>query len=129
MNRSLIAGGSHIIDNWDKDTFEMTCIGVSTSEGSSPAKALIDEVIETGRCLCIFVHQVKNSTTSNESVDVSKEVYAEILDYLKSKVDKNECDIITFREFYQLNEPDDYANFMHIRHEIENKYLLSQLSK
>ena len=129
MNRSLIAGGTHIIDTWDKDTFEMTCIGVSTSEGSSPAKALIDEVIETGRCLCIFVHQVEDSTTANESVNVSKEIYAEVLDYLKSKVDNNECDVITFREFYQLNEPDDYVNFMHIRHEIENQYLLSQLSK
>ena len=129
MNRSMIAMGSHLIDTWDKDTFEMTCIGVSTAEGSSLAKDELDKAIANGNHLCIFIHAVTESPVADDRLNVSKDVYGEVLDYLKSKVDNNECDVITFREFYQLHEPSDYANFMHIRHEIENQYLISQLSK
>ena len=129
MNRSMIAMGSHLIDTWDKDTFETTCIGVSTAEGSSLAKDELDKAIAEGNHLCIFIHAVTESPVADDRLNVSKDVYGEVLDYLKMKVDNNECDVITFREFYQLHEPSDYANFMHIRHEIENQYLLSQLSK
>ena len=129
MNRSMIAMGSHLIDTWDKDTFETTCIGVSTAEGSSLAKDELDKAIANGNHLCIFIHAVTESPVADDRLNVSKSIYAEVLDYLKSKVDNNECDVITFREFYQLHEPSDYANFMHIRHEIENQYLISQLSK
>ena len=126
MNRSMIAIDSNIIDNWDKDTFEMTCIGVFTKEGSSPSKALIDKVIDEGKHLCIFAHQVLDTTSDTESVNVSKAVYTEVLDYLKSKVDNNMCDVITFREFYQMHEPIDYNEFMATRRNVEMNYLLNK---
>lgn len=119
MNRSMIATDCNLIDNWDKDTFELTCIGISTAEGSSHVIDAIDDAIEKGRHLCIFTHEVLETTNESETVNVSKSVFIEILNYLKVKVDLHQCDVITFREFYQMHEPVDYAEFMDIRHNIE----------
>lgn len=119
MNRSMIATDCNLIDNWDKDTFELTCIGISTAEGSSHAIDAIDDAIEKGRHLCIFAHEVLETTNESETINVSESVYIEMLNYLKIKVDFHQCDVITFREFYQMHEPVDYAEFMAIRHNIE----------
>ena len=126
MNRSMIAIDSNIIDNWDKDTFELTCVGISTKEGSAKVKSLIDEAIEKGKHLIIFTHQVLENTTDEETINVRKSIYIEVLDYLKAKVDLSQCDVITFREFYQIHEPNDYNEFMETRHNIEMNYLLSK---
>ena len=126
MNRSSIGAGTHLIDTWDKDTFELTCVGISTKEGSSKVKSLIDEAIEKGKHLIIFIHQALENTTDTETVNVRKSIYIEVLDYLKAKVDLSQCDVITFREFYQIYEPNDYNEFMETRHNIELNYLLSK---
>ena len=126
MNRSAIGAGTHLIDTWDKDSFELTCVGISTKEGSTKVKSLIDEAIEKGKHLIIFIHQALENTSDNETVNVRKSIYVEVLDYLKSKVDLSQCDVITFREFYQMHEPVDYNEFMETRHNIEMNYLLSK---
>ena len=89
-------------------------------------KSLIDEAIEKGKHLIIFIHQALENTTDTETVNVRKSIYIEVLDYLKAKVDLSQCDVITFREFYQIHEPNDYNEFMETRHNIEMNYLLSK---
>ncbi len=57
----------------------------------------IDRCINTGYCISIFTHGIKSDDTDYCSYDI----YQQMLDYVKEKVDAGELQVMTYKEFYE----------------------------
>ena len=125
LNRSMIDGYNNIIDYFDKDSFETTCIGLIDSNINA-VKTLIDTAIANGRSLSIFSHKVIDSGTV--TVETLTATWVAILDYIKTYTDAKAVEVITYRELYQRNEPSDYENYINQRRVKEYQYLLSKVT-
>ena len=110
---------------FDKDSFFIYTLGVGGTDTSENINKQIDDTIAQNKSICIFTHDVEETLTNN--MNCSKEVYVGILNHIKELVEADKCEVITFRQFYQLCEPNDYAELMAIRHEKEKAYILNKL--
>ena len=110
---------------FDKDSFFIYTLGVGGTDTSENINKQIDDTIAQNKSICIFTHDVEETLTNN--MNCSKEVYVGILNHIKELVEADKCEVITFRQFYQLCEPNDYTELMAIRHEKEKAYILNKL--
>lgn len=62
-------------------------------------KSEIDKCIKTGYCLSIFTHGVYENNSNDLYAD--KNIYTEMLDYIKQKVDAGEVQVMSYRDFYE----------------------------
>lgn len=110
---------------FDKDSFFIYTLGVGGTDTSENINKQIDDTIAQNKSICIFTHDVEETVTNN--MNCSREVYVGILNHIKELVEADKCEVVTFRQFYQLCEPNDYAELMAIRHEKEKAYILNKL--
>ena len=57
----------------------------------------IDRCINTGYCISIFTHGIKSDDTDYCSYDI----YQQMLDYVKQKIDAGELQVMTYKDFYE----------------------------
>ena len=121
----IACSGNEKTGYFDKDSFFIYTLGVGGTDTSENINKQIDDTIAQNKSICIFTHDVEETLTNN--MNCSKEVYVGILNHIKELVEADKCEVITFRQFYQLSEPNDYAELMAIRHEKEKAYILNKL--
>lgn len=121
----IACSGNEKTGYFDKDSFFIYTLGVGGTDTSENINKQIDDTIAQNKSICIFTHDVEETLTNN--MNCSKEVYVGILNHIKELVEADKCEVITFRQFYQLCEPNDYAELMAIRHEKEKAYILNKL--
>lgn len=81
---------------------EDLCVPVhllSNAEGKNATeiKAKIDEIVETGQCLCIYTNDV---TRYGDEISATKASFESVVKYILDLVEKGELQIMTFSEFY-----------------------------
>ena len=121
----IACSGNEKTGYFDKDSFFIYTLGVGGTDTSENINKQIDDTIAQNKSICIFTHDVEETLTNN--MNCSKEVYVGILNHIKELVEADKCEVVTFRQFYQLCEPNDYAELMAIRHEKEKAYILNKL--
>lgn len=62
-------------------------------------KNLIDDTIKYGDCLPLFTHSVKDDGSSS-TLRVPYSIMEQVCNYLKTKVDAGEIEVLTYSEFY-----------------------------
>jgi hypothetical protein len=72
-------------------------------------KNFIDTLCGSKTCGSLFTHQVLESTTDTNNCTIS--LFSDILEYIKTKVDSGELDVLNFREWYAKVNPADGHNF------------------
>ena len=125
MNRMQALTTVDDIEYFDEDSFETSCAGIGATTTVADITARIDEAINKGIYLNIFAHAVEDTTTADYNCLTS--VYSGVLDYLETKVNNGEIEVITYREFFQRWCPNEYAEVMNLRQVKQNQYLLSKI--
>ncbi len=72
------------------------------SHNIDEVKKKIDYAIEKKYALNIFTHLLVDTIEQDGGYDCLISTYREMLDYLKDKVDKGLCEVVTYKEFYEI---------------------------
>lgn len=72
--------------------------GIYNGDTFESIKTKIDSCIKTGTCISIFTHKIQ---TDDSGINCNEELYVEMLDYLKQKVDAGELQVMSYNEFYE----------------------------
>lgn len=86
-----------------KDMFETDTSVIqttTTTNNLSDVKRRIDKAINEGNAVSIFTHQLLE-VSDDSNINCTIEVYTQMLDYLKTKVDAGLIEVITYKEFYE----------------------------
>ena len=73
-------------------------VGIIDSNLDS-VKSEIDKCIKTGYALSILTHGVYENNSNTLYTD--KTTYTQLLDYIKSKVDAGELQVMSYKDFYE----------------------------
>jgi hypothetical protein len=88
----------------DSDTLEIGMVAINNVSGTlANVEKNIDNAIERGNAICIMTHRITDTddSSTNGSLNTSKSVYTQLLDYIKSKVDLGLAQVITPKYFYE----------------------------
>ena len=121
-------GGTDYKINWfdDRNGLYIPEIGVGGTSTSADILSKIDDAINNNASICVFTHDVEDTLTDN--MNCTTEVYTEILNGIKQRVDNGLCDVVTFKEFYHHWCPEGYTKLMDNRYEKEKQYVLNKLN-
>lgn len=91
------------LPNFVMTYFDKNCSLISHIEYSDMTyeeiKNLIDDTIKYGDCLPLFTHSVKDDGSSS-TLRVPYSIMEQVCNYLKTKVDTGEIEVLTYSEFY-----------------------------
>jgi hypothetical protein len=87
----------YYIEDFDSKRFN-TPFNQIQNNNLDTIKSRIDFCIQNGYSLSIFTHQVVDNNTSDLNCDTI--IFRQLLDYIKSKVDANLCEVVTYQEFF-----------------------------
>ncbi|MDD3142298.1 MAG: hypothetical protein PHX08_25500, partial [Lachnospiraceae bacterium] len=121
----IACSGNNYMEYFTHDGFFIYTFGIGGTTTAQQVIDVLNQAITTGTTVCFFTHRVQDTLTDN--MHCLRSVFESVLDAIKAAVDAGKCDVITFREFYQLCEPSDYENYMHQRREKEKNYILSKI--
>ena len=122
----IACSGNEQTGYFDKESFFIYTLGIGGTDTSEDINAKIDNAINNNKSICLFTHDVQENVT--DDMNASMEVYVAMLEHIKELVEADKCEVVTFRQFYQYCEPNDYSEYMAIRHEKEKAYILGKLS-
>ena len=66
--------------------------------GADIINAKIDEIVETGQCLCIYTDQV---TRYGDDISATKISFESVIAHIQKYIDQGSLDIMTFSDFYK----------------------------
>ena len=66
--------------------------------GADIINAKIDEIVETGQCLCIYTDQV---TRYGDDISATKTSFESVIAHIQKYIDQGSLDIMTFSDFYK----------------------------
>ena len=66
--------------------------------GSDIINTKIDEIVETGQCLCIYTDQV---TRYGDDISATKTSFEDVIAHIQKYVDQGSLEIMTFSDFYK----------------------------
>ena len=92
---------NYYINDYNYDSFEIPCVQI-LNKNIDTVKSYIDNAIKRGSSLSIFAHQILSDdvSTSSDNTNVNISTYTALLDYIKSKIDNFEVEVVTYKEFY-----------------------------
>ena len=65
--------------------------------GSDMINSKIDEIVETGQCLCIYTDQV---TRYGDDISATKTSFESVIAHIQKYIDQGTLEVMTFSEFY-----------------------------
>lgn len=66
--------------------------------GSSAINAKIDEIVETGQCLCIYTDQV---TRYGDDISSTRTSFENVISHIQNYINQGSLEVMTFSEFYK----------------------------
>lgn len=66
--------------------------------GSDIINKKIDEIVETGQCLCIYTDQV---TRYGDEISATKTSFESVISHIQKYIDQGSLQVMTFKEFYE----------------------------
>lgn len=114
MARYATSPDKSLVEDFDQNSFLIPTLEIK-DDNLTDVTSQIDKAIKEGASLSIFTHLVQDNITS--VWNTSTQVYTQLLDYIKQKVNNDRLRVVTWREFYVAKLPqegheNDYLRIM-----------------